>query len=299
MANAQSMKSAKLRDNLLGYLFLLPCLLFFGTFLFYPLFKSIALSFQLTNPRGEAVAFAGLDNYAGLFASGTFLSSLKATGLFTLYTVPTGILIAFVLACMTNARLPAMRAFRFIFSMPVAISAATGAVIWALLFHPSAGMLNYFLGLLGVRPIPWLIDPKWALLSVSLMTVWMNLGFHFIVLTAGLQAIPEDIYDSMKIDGAGPFRSAFGVLIPLLSPTLFFLLIVSVINAFQTFGQIHILTKGGPMNATNVMVYQIYQEAFVNWRFGSASAQAMVLFAIILVLTLMQFFWLEKKVHYQ
>lgn len=293
------MRAVKRRDNLLGYLFLLPCLLFFGTFLFYPLFKSIVLSFQLTNPRGEAVAFAGLDHYVSMFTSGTFLSTLKATVLFTLYTVPAGILIAFVLACMTNARLPAMKSFQFIFSMPVAISAATGAVIWALLFHPSTGMLNYVLGLLGISPIPWLVDPKWALISVSLMTVWMNLGFNFIVLTAGLQGISEDIYDSMKIDGTGPIRSAFNVLIPLLSPTLFFLLIVSVINAFQTFGQIHILTKGGPMNATNVMVYQIYQEAFVNWRFGSASAQALILFAIILLLTLLQFFWLEKKVHYQ
>ncbi|AGA59618.1 sn-glycerol-3-phosphate transport system permease protein ugpA [Thermobacillus xylanilyticus] len=299
MAEAQSMRAVKRRENLLGYLFLLPCLLFFGTFLFYPLFKSIVLSFQLTNPRGEAVAFAGLDNYASMFTSGTFLSTLKATVLFTLYTVPPGILIAFALACMTNARLPAMKSFQFIFSMPIAISAATGAVIWALLFHPSTGMLNYALGLLGISPIPWLVDPKWALISVSLMTVWMNLGFNFIVLTAGLQGISEDIYDSMKIDGAGPIRSAFSVLIPLLSPTLFFLLIVSVINAFQTFGQIHIMTKGGPMNATNVMVYQIYQEAFVNWRFGSASAQALVLFAIILLLTLLQFFWLEKKVHYQ
>jgi len=298
MANARTMRAVKRRDNLLGYLFLLPCLLFFGTFLFYPLFKSIALSFQLTNPRGEPVAFAGLDNYAGLLMSGTFLSTLKATALFTLYTVPAGILIAFVLACMTNARLPAMKTFQFVFSMPVAISAATGAVIWALLFHPSAGMLNYFLGLLGFRPVPWLIDPKWALASVSLMTVWMNLGFNFIVLVAGLRGISEEIYDSMKIDGAGPVRSAFSVLIPLLSPTLFFLLIVSVINAFQTFGQIHILTKGGPMNATNVMVYQIYQEAFVNWRFGSASAQALVLFTIMLLLTLLQFNWLEKKVHY-
>lgn len=299
MANAQTMRAVKRRDNLLGYLFLLPCFLFFGTFLFYPLFKSIALSFQLTNPRGEPVAFAGLDNYAGLLTSGTFLSTLKATALFTLYTVPAGILIAFVLACMTNARLPAMKTFQFVFSMPVAISVATGAVIWALLFHPSAGMLNYFLGLLGFRSVPWLIDPKWALASVSLMTVWMNLGFNFIVLVAGLRGISEEIYDSMKIDGAGPIRSAFSVLIPLLSPTLFFLLIVSVINAFQTFGQIHILTKGGPMNATNVMVYQIYQEAFVNWRFGSASAQALVLFTIMLLLTLLQFFWLEKKVHYQ
>jgi len=299
MAKARSMKALKRRNNVLGYLFLSPCLLFFGTFLFYPLLKSVVLSFQVTNPRGEAVGFAGWAHYADLFTSGQFLASLKATVLFTLYTVPAGILLAFALACMTNARLPGMKAFHFVFSAPAAISAATGAVIWALLFHPTNGMLNYGLGLIGLSPVPWLIDPKWAPVSVSLMTVWMNLGFNFIVLTAGLRGISEDICDSMKIDGAGPFRSLFAVLVPLLSPTLFFLLVVSVINAFQTFGQIHILTRGGPMHATNVMVYQLYQEAFVNWRFGAASAQALILFAIILLLTLLQFFWLEKKVHYQ
>ncbi|WP_276353844.1 carbohydrate ABC transporter permease [Cohnella caldifontis] len=296
----RSLRSIKRRDNFTGYLFLLPCFAFFGVFLFYPLAKSVYLSFQITNPRGEVAAYAGLDNYASLFASGAaFLATLKATVLFTLYTVPAGIVIALVLAVMTHAKRPAMKAFQYAFSLPVVISAGTGAAIWILLFHPSAGMLNYFLGLLHLKPVFWLADPKWALVSVSMMTVWMNLGFNYIVLLGGLRGISDDIYDSLKLDGPGPFRSAFGVLIPLLSPTLFFLLIVSVIGAFQTFGQIHILTKGGPMDSTNVMVYRIYQEAFVNFRFGSGSAQALVLFAVILALTLAQFFWLEKKVHYQ
>lgn len=299
LKSVQTLKSVKRRDNLLGFLFLLPCLVFFAVFLFYPLAKSIYLSFQLTDPRGSVAAFAGLDHYIALFTGGAFLAALKATVLFTLYTVPAGIVIAFVLALMTHARRLGMKAFQFIFSLPVVISAGTGAVIWALLFHPSAGMLNYLLSLFHIQPIFWLADPKWALISVSIMTIWMNLGFNYIVLLGGLQGIPEDIYDSMKIDGSGPVRSTFSILLPLLSPALFFLLIVSVIGAFQTFGQIHILTKGGPMDSTNVMVYQIYQEAFVNSHYGSASAQALVLFTIILLLTLVQFFWLEKKVHYQ
>jgi len=295
----QTLSSIRRRENWLGYLFLLPCILLFGVFLFYPTLKSIYLSFQTTDPRGEVVDFAGLSNYAAIFNSSAFLTTLKVTVLFTLYTVPTGIVISLMLAVLTNVQRKGMKSFQFIYSLPIVISAGTGAVIWSLLFHPSTGMLNYFLSLLGLDPIFWLSDPKWALISISIMTIWMNLGFGYIVLLGGLKGISQDIYDSMKIDGPTPLRSVISVLIPLLSPTLFFLLIVSVINTFQTFGQIHIMTKGGPMNSTNVMVYQIYQEAFVNYHFGTGSAQALVLFSIILLLTLVQFFWLEKKVHYQ
>ncbi len=131
------------------------------------------------------------------------------------------------------------------------------------------------------------------------MTIWMNLGFNYIVLLSGLQGVPEDIYDSARIDGSGPLRTFARITLPLVSPTLFFVGIVSVIGAFQSFGQIHILTKGGPMNSTDVIVFNIYQDAFVNFRFGIGSAQALVLFAIILILTAVQFRFLEKKVHYQ
>jgi sn-glycerol 3-phosphate transport system permease protein len=131
------------------------------------------------------------------------------------------------------------------------------------------------------------------------MTVWMNLGFNYIVLLSGLQGVSEDIYDSAKIDGSGPVRTFLQITLPLVSPTLFFVFIVSVIGAFQSFGQIHILTRGGPINTTDVVVYNIYQDAFINFRFGIGSAQALVLFVIILILTLLQFKFFEKKVHYQ
>lgn len=295
----QTIRSMKRRESWLGYSFLLPCFILFGVFLFYPAVQSIYLSFQTTDPRGIVAGFAGISNYTALLTSKAFIDSLKVTGLFTLYTVPAGIIIALFLAMLTNVQRRGMKLFQFAFSLPIVISAGTGAVIWSLLFHPSTGMLNYFLSLLGQDPVFWLVDPKKALLSISFMTVWMNLGFNFIVLLGGLKSISQDIYDCMKIDGPGPLRSLTSVIFPLLSPTLFFLLIVSVIHALQAFGQIHILTKGGPMNSTNVMVYQIYQEAFVNYRFGTGSAQALVLFMMILALTLVQFFALERKVHYQ
>ncbi|MCZ8515141.1 sugar ABC transporter permease [Paenibacillus filicis] len=298
-AKVRSLRSDRWREHLLAYIFLAPSLLLFALFLFYPMLKSVYLSFQLTDPRGRVAAFAGWDNYHELFASEKFYQSLKVTLSFTLLTVPTGILLALILAALTHNKLRGMRLFQFVFSLPVAVSVGTGSVMWMILFHPTLGTLNYFLSLLGLPALNWLADPAWALLSVSLMTVWMNLGFNYIVLLSGLQGVSEEIYESAKIDGSGPLRTFFQLTLPLVSPTLFFVSVVSVIGAFQTFGQIHILTKGGPMNSTDVVVYNIYQDAFVNFRFGTGSAQALVLFAIILVLTFIQFRFLEKKVHYQ
>ena len=294
-----SLRILRLKEALLSYVFLAPSLLLFGVFLFYPLIKSVYLSLQLTDPRGRVAAFAGLDNFRELFASEKFYQSLKVTLSFTLLTVPTCLILALLLAALSHNKLRGMRVFQFVFSLPIAISVGTGSVIWMMLYHPSVGILNYGLSLIGVAPIGWLTDPAWALLSISVMTVWMNLGFNYIVLLSGLQGVPEDIYDSAKIDGSGPMRTFIQLTLPLISPTLFFSTIVSIIGAFQSFGQIHILTKGGPMNTTDVVVYNIYQDAFVNFRFGMGSAQALVLFAIILILTLIQFKFFEKKVHYQ
>lgn len=283
----------------LGLLFLFPSIAIFAIFLFYPMLQSINLSVHSTDPRGRIAHYVGLDNFTDLFLSERFYNSLKVTGLFTLYTVPTGILLALLLAALTYRPLPGIRLFRFVFSMPIALSVGTSAVIWMLLFHPTVGMLNYVLSLVGVDPVFWLSNPNWALISVSLMTVWMNLGFTYIILLSGLQQISSEIHDSAKIDGAGLIRTFWSIMVPLVSPTLFFAVIVSIISALQSFGQIHILTKGGPMNTTDVVVYSIYQEAFVNFRFGSGSAQALVLFVLILLLTWVQFRVFERKVHYQ
>lgn len=292
-------KKSQKKEELLGYFFLAPSLLVFICFLFYPMLRSVYLSMTLTDPRGRVAAFVGLDNYVDLFSSGQFYSNLKVTLLFILLTVPTTIVWSLFLAALTHNKLRGMKVFQFIFSLPIVISVGTGSIIWLLLFHPTAGMLNYFIGLVGISPISWLADPAWALPSVSLMTVWMNMGFVYIILLSGLQGVPEELYESAKIDGSGPVRTFIKIVLPLLSPTLFFVLIVSVISAFQAFGQINILTKGGPINSTNVVVYSIYQDAFINFRFGIGSAQALILFLIILLLTVIQFKVLEKKVHYQ
>ncbi|MFD1952826.1 carbohydrate ABC transporter permease [Paenibacillus thailandensis] len=290
---------ASWRENLLGYLFLMPSMLLFGIFLFYPLIRSVYLSFHLTDPRGRVAAFVGFDNYAGLFASPVFWNSIKVTFLYALYTVPVGLALGLATAALAHSKLRGMRVFQFIFSMPVAMSVSTSSVIWMILFHPTMGMLNYGLDLLGLPPVQWLTDAGSSLLSVSMMTVWMNSGLIFIVLLSGLQGIPDDLIESARVDGAGPIRTFIRIVLPLLSPTVFFLAVLSVMNALQSFGQIHILTKGGPAGSTDVFVYSIYREAFVNYQFGTGSALSLVLFVLILALTAIQFLFLEKKVHYQ
>ncbi|HIW32139.1 MAG TPA: sugar ABC transporter permease [Candidatus Paenibacillus intestinavium] len=295
----KSTKLSKIKESSLGYLFLAPSLLLFSLFLFYPLVKSVYLSFHLTDPRGRVAAFVGFDNFTTLFASELLWNSLKVTGLFTLMTVPAGIVLAIITAALTHIKLPGMRIFQFMFSMPLAMSVSTSAVIWLILFHPTLGVFNYLLSLVGISPIQWLPDPSIALLSISIMTVWMNFGFNYIIVLSGLQGIPDDLVESAKIDGAGPLTAFVRIVLPLLSPTLFFLSVISIIGAFQSFGQVHLLTKGGPAGSTEVLVYSIYKEAFVNYQYGTGSALALVLFAIVLLLTIIQFAFVEKKVHYQ
>lgn len=295
----KSLKRLMWRENALAYTFLSPSLLLFGVFLFYPLLRSVYLSLHSTDPAGRIAAYVGFENFNALFRSGLFLDGMKITAWFAVLTVPAGILIALVLAALTQQLLRGRRLFQFVFSLPVVLSVGSAAVIWKFLFHPTLGMLNYWLELAGLAPVPWLISPDYAMLSVAMMTVWLNLGFNFILLSSGIQGIPQEIYESSTIDGAGPMRTFRSITLPLLSPTLFFLTVVSVIGAFQSFGQINILTSGGPMNSTNVFVYSIYQEAFVNFRFGTGSAQALMLFLVIMLLTLLQFKWMERKVHYQ
>ncbi|GIP25990.1 glycerol-3-phosphate ABC transporter permease [Paenibacillus sp. J23TS9] len=296
---AASLRTSRWKERSLAYFFLAPSLILFGIFLFYPLLKSVYLSLYLTDPQGRVASFAGADNFKNVLTSEVFYNSLWITVKFILLTVPTGVAAALVLAALSIQKLKFTKLFQFFFSLPMAVSVGTGSIIWMVLYHPTLSILNYGLSLAGIPPIAWLTDPKWALLSIALMTVWLNLGFNYIVMLSGMQSVPEDLYESAKIDGSGSFRTFFRITLPLISPSLFFISVVSIISAFQSFAQINILTKGGPMNSTDVLVYNIYQDAFINYRFGIGSAQALILFVLITLLTIVQFKFGEKKVHYQ
>ena len=292
-------RSRDVRAFGIGLAYLGPSLILFAAFVFIPLAQSIFLSFFNTRATGVATTFAGLDHYIELLTSPAFRTGLLATTLFAVYTVPIGIALGLVLAVMLNQRLRGINVFRTMMSSTIAISAAVGALIWLLLLNPSLGLLNYILSLVGVPGPDWLIQPTTAIIAVSMTTIWLTLGTNIIVLLAGLQGVPEEIYEAARLDGARGLRMFTRITMPMVSPSLFFLLVVDTIAVLQAFTQIHLLTRGGPVDATRVLVYSIYQDAFQNFQFGYASAQAVILLLLVMALTLIQFRFVERRVHYQ
>jgi len=282
-----------------GLVYLAPSLVLFAIFVFIPLGRTFYLSLFNTRVTGQATTFNGIDHYLGLVTSPTFQSGLVATGLFALYTVPVGIALGLVLAVLLNQRLRGINLFRTMMASTIAISAAVGALIWNLLFNPSLGLLNYVLSLVGIRGPEWLIQPGIAVVAVSVTTIWLTLGTNIIVLLAGLQGIPEEIYEAARLDGARGLRMFSRITVPMVSPSLFFLLVVDTVGVLQVFTQIHLLTRGGPVDATRTLVYSIYLDAFQNFQFGYASAESVVLFVLVLCLTVIQFRFIERRVHYQ
>jgi len=288
-----------LQQSLAASPFVLPSLALFCVFVFYPLVRSVWLGFHATDPFGRREVWVGIDQYRDVLTSSDFRHSLLVTGQFALYTVVGSTCLGLYLALLVHRRLPGILFFRTVFSSTVASSVAVSSVMWFRLLNPGVGVLNYVLGKGGLPAEEWLTDPKWALFAVGMTTVWMNVGLATIVILAGLQNIPEELYESARVDGARAWNQFLHVTLPALSPTLLFVSVVGVIFAFESFGQIDILTKGGPLDSTNVIVYSIYREAFLHYNVGLASAQAVVLFVLVLLLTLVQFVAAQRWVFYR
>jgi sn-glycerol 3-phosphate transport system permease protein len=276
------------------YLFLLPSLLLFSLFVYYPFFKTLYMSLGLTNAHGEFQEFIGLQNYVEILTSKDFVSSLIITMKFVLFTTIPSIAIGLLLALLANNKVKGLSISKVMFAVPIAVSSASASIIWGIIFHPSIGMLNTILK----TNIGWLLDPHWALLSVSFVTIWMNLGVNFIFIFAGLKNVPQELLESSSIDGATYFKKLFSIIIPMISPTLFFMVFMDIMISFQSFGQVNILTNGGPANSTNVLVFSIYREAFFNGRFDTASAKSIILFIFMFVIAMFQFRYEKKGVHY-
>ena len=283
----------------LWIIYLLPSMLIFLIFTFYPFVKTLVTSFFATTNTGALTQFVDIQNYISLFTDPKYLQNLGNTRLYLVLTVPLTVIISLMLAVLSCSNLPGMGVFRTIFSSTMGISVAAGSVFWNLLFHPTAGLLNHLISSLGGRPVGWLTDANCALLSVSAVSIWMNIGFSYLVLMGGLKNIDDSHYESVEIVGGGFFYRLFKVTIPLISPSLFFVFTTALIGAFQSFGLIDMLTAGGPNNSTNLLVYRLYKDAFVNFRIGSASAQGVVLFLLILLVSQLQTKLTERLVTYQ
>lgn len=285
------------REAILGYALVAPALVLFAVFVFYPFARTIWLGLYRTPPfPGLPRTWAGLDQYTSVLTSGEFTNSLKVTLLFALYTVPMGIALGLLLAVLAHQRLRGIAVFRTIFSSTAATSVAVASVIFFTLLNPQVGLLTYFLGREGEPSL--LQNPDWALAAVSVTSIWQNLGLSFILMSAGLQTVPDELLEAARMDGAGRWLRFRSVTLPLLSPTIFFALVVGSIMAFQAFGQIDLLTEGGPLQRTNVLVYAIYSEVFHHNNEGTAAVLAVALFGLTLLLTLLQLRLLERRVAY-
>lgn len=297
-SQVRSQRLRAIKNFVTAMLFLSPSLIIFILFVFIPLLKTIQLSFYLTDPIGRMAAFAGLENYQRIFQERDLYNSLKVSLLFAIYVVPSTIILALFLALLSNVRLKMVSVFRIIFSSTIAVSGAMTSLIFLYLYNPVGGVLNYILDLLSLPRVQWLVSEATALPSVSIVTIWLNLGFCTVLLLAALQGVSQELYESATIDGAGFWASFRHITIPMISPTIFFLLVVQTLNALQTFTQINILTRGGPVESTNVIVYLIYRAFYFNSQYGIAAALSVILFLIMLVLTILQFGVLERRVHY-
>ena len=291
--------SRDLKDWSQALPYLAPSLLIFTVFVFIPLIRSVILSMHATNPIGQMTTYVEFKYYQRLLTSETFRNSLIITLKFVMYTVPAILITGLVLSTLANLRLRGVSVFRIVFSLTISISGATAALLFMFLYHPLLGSFNYLISFVGVDPIPWLIDVKWALIAVAIPRIWLGTGFSTVLLLAGMQGISEEYYEAAKIDGAGFWQSWRHITLPLITPSLFFLIVVTTLGAFQTFTEINVLTAGGPIDSTNVIVQEIFRSFYFNGQFGLASAQALVLFVVILALTIIQFGVLEKRVHYE
>ncbi len=291
----------KVKAAVEGYLYLTPTLVILAIFVYIPIFTSFRLSLTRIAPFGNQTIFVGIGNYARLFADPDYLNSLKVTLMFTLVVVPVGIILAVFLAIALSYPVRHLSWFhRLLIFVPIVISTAVTGVLFRWIYHPIVGYLNYALSLVGIDGPNWLSSKEWALFAVAFAVIWRGLGFNVIIALAGIQNIDSTYYEAAKVDGANMWQRVRNITLPLLSPTLFFLLIINVINTLQVFGEINILTEGGPGGATNTMLYSIYYDAFVGTPFrGYASAQAYLLFIVILIISFIQFRILGKRVHYQ
>ncbi len=285
-------------NRITAYLFLLPNILGFLIFTFFPILAAFGLCFvkwDFANP----MEFVGARNFLKLFQDDGFQVAFWNTLYFTAVSIPLTIAGALGLAMLLHQKLKGMKFFRTVYFFPYFSSMVAVAVVWNMLYHPTMGPINNVLRLIGVHhPPEWMTSVVWVMPAIILMSVWKQVGYYMVIYLAGLQAIPEPLYEAARIDGANPWQKFRYITLPMLSPSTFFVSVLLVINSFKVFDQIIIMSDGTPGRAMYVLVYYIYYQAFQLFKFGYASAIAMVMFLVVLVVTFIQFKFEDKWVNY-
>ncbi|MGE5701336.1 MAG: carbohydrate ABC transporter permease [Clostridia bacterium] len=282
------------------YVYVAPALISFLIFFFYPISSIIYLSFHdWTLLNLESIDWVGLQNYIDLFAERDFVEVLWNTVVYTVATVVLGLVLSFLLALWLNRKAKIYGIMQATVFSPHIISLVSVSMLWLWLMDPQFGLLNALLEWVGLPGYTWLTDTKSALLSLILVSIWKGVGYNTLVFIAGLQSIPKEIYEAAELDRFSPWKKVWHLIIPMMSPTIFFLLIINTISSFQVFDTIAIMTSGGPVNSTNMLVFYIYQQGMDFYNGGLASAASVVLLIIVGILTALHFVFMSKRVHYR
>ncbi|TMV52778.1 sugar ABC transporter permease [Paenibacillus mesophilus] len=288
--------SLKLRREWSGWLFVLPMLLFFVAFVVYPILSSIRSSLYAFDYAGYV--FAGLDNYKQLVSDSLFWKAVWNTLVFVLYLVPSITVLALLLSAIIHVYPKKMQSFfRAAFYIPGVTSIVSLAMVWEYMYNNQFGLGNYFLKLIGMQPVNFL-GSEYAYMSLSLILVTISLGSSIVVFTAALNGIPRDLYESASLDGAAPLRAFFSITLPMLRPSVLYVVVTSTIGAIQVFAIILLMTGGGPAYKTTTILMLIYREAFVNMNFGIANAMGVMLCLLICLIAFLQFKLLKSDVEY-
>ncbi|MBM4417112.1 MAG: sugar ABC transporter permease [Chloroflexi bacterium] len=300
VSHGATLRSLRFQEALTAYVFLVPVFVGYALFVAGPLLFSLGLSlfeWDILRPP----EFVGTANFERLLGDNTVHRSFQNTLVFVVCLVGLNAIIALALvALMQRPMWTALSYFyRSVYFLPVITSTASIAIVWAFLFHFELGIINYYLGRLGIEPVRWLQSSQWALWSIVIASVWKSVGFDFVIFLAGVQNIPRHLYEAAAIDGANGWQQFWKITLPMLTPTVFFAVVVGTIWALQVFDQPYIMTQGGPGDASRTVVLKLYEESFRALRFGYGSAIALALFAVIMVVTAVQFRSSGRWVHYQ
>lgn len=282
----------------LPLLFLAPALLLYAVFFVYPFLFTFLLSFQQWDMIHPERSFVGWSNYASLLRDEVFWKALRNTFLYLLMTIPISITLGLGLALLLESLLRGRTVYRFIFYLPVVSSIAVIAIIWSLMYDDQHGIVNQLLALLGIDGPNWLAQSSTSLWAVAIVGIWKSFGYEMLLFISGLKSIDKGLYEAAAIDGASRWRRLFHLTLPMLSPITMFIVVMSIISSFQNFALIQIMTDGGPNNSSNVLVYQLYQEAFRFFSVGKAAAISVILFALVLFITAVQLRISRNTVHY-
>lgn len=287
-------RTLRSRHVLHAYLFIAPVILLFGIFRVAPAIQTLLYSFYKVELLRGRFTFIGLENFQRLLSDPIFLQAGWNTLIFVVAIVPISGALGLLLAVLFNSKFRGQEFFKAVYFSPMVTSTVAAAMVWWWMYNPQYGIFNILLKLVGIPEQPWLMSSRMALPAVIIFSVWKTLGYNMIIYLAGLQAIPVQFYEAATIDGAGPVSRFWRITVPLLAPTTTFILIYNSILAFQVFDQVFVLTGGGPANSTNVVVLDLYRQAFERYNFGYAAAEAMVLFICILGITMLQYVYSKK-----